>query len=131
MPSCPRVSVSRRFGRPEGERARREDDSGSFTIAQFEGWVDDCAHFASERHIAHPCIVILHNRALPNSPQFLHERNAFHSVTHSGTPYCYCLVFGENLSVADDNHTITAIQGKRSTPTSSATRSRRWSSTRS
>ena len=81
-----------------------EVSGGTFTVAEFEGWVDQCAHIASERHIADPCIVILHNRALSNSPQFVNERKSFHSITHNGTPYCYCLVFGENLSVADNNH---------------------------
>ncbi len=82
-----------------------EVSGGTFTLAEFEGWVDQCAHIASERHIADPCIVILHNRALRSSSQFVNHRNSFHSITHNGTPYCYCLVFGENLSVADNNHT--------------------------
>ena len=82
-----------------------EVSGGTFTVAEFEGWVDDCAHGAKERGISQPCIVILHNRDLRGSPQFVNQRNSFHSVTHNGTPYCYCLVFGENLSVADNNHT--------------------------
>ena len=84
---------------------------GSFTGAQFEGWVEQCAQMARAKGIAHPCIVILHNRALANAPQFAGERNSFHSVTSQGTPYCYCLVFGENLSVADNNHTINGRPG--------------------
>jgi len=27
-------------------------------------------------------------------------------MTDSGTPYCYSLVFGQNLTVADNNHTV-------------------------
>lgn len=57
-----------------------------------------------------PCIVVLHNRSLQGSPQFSNERNPFHSMTGNGIPYCYCLVFGEGLSVADNNHTINGIQ---------------------
>jgi hypothetical protein len=78
----------------------------SFTQSQFEGWVDQCAKTARDNHVSNPCIVILHNRDLPNTPQFKNERNSFHSITGNGTPYCYCLVFGESLSVADNNHTI-------------------------
>jgi hypothetical protein len=78
----------------------------SFTQAQFEGWVEQCAKTARNDGVSHPCIVILHNRDLPNSPAFSGQRNSFHSQTGDGTPYCYCLVFGQNLSIADNNHTI-------------------------
>jgi len=60
--------------------------------------------------VINPCIVVLHNRSLQGSPQFSNERNPFHSMTGNGIPYCYCLVFGEGLSVADNNHTINGIQ---------------------
>ena len=82
----------------------------SFTISQFEGWVDQCAQIARSSNVGNPCIVILHNRDLPFSPVFTGHRDSFHSITHSGTPYCYSLVFGENLSVADNNHTINGKQ---------------------
>lgn len=84
--------------------ANLSDDS--FTLAEFEGWVDDIAQFMHTQQVANPCIVVLHNRDLPNSGAFLGERDSFHSVTGNGTLYCYSLVFGENLSVADNNHTI-------------------------
>ena len=42
----------------------------SFTQAQFEGWVEQCAKAARNNHVKNPCIVILHNRDLPNSPAF-------------------------------------------------------------
>lgn len=76
----------------------------SFTISQFEGWVDQCAKTARSQGVDNPCVVILHNRDLPGSPAFTNNRNSFHSQTGSGTPYCYCLVFGTNLNVADNNH---------------------------
>jgi hypothetical protein len=76
----------------------------TFTMAEFESWVDQCAQMARDAGIDSPCIVILHNRDLANAPQFAGQRNSFHSVTRGRTPYCYCLVFGENLSVADNNH---------------------------
>jgi hypothetical protein len=79
----------------------------SFTIADFEAWVDQCSSTARAAGISSPCIVILHNRDLSNSPAFVNNRNAFHSMTSSGNPYCYCLVFGEGLSVADNNHTLS------------------------
>jgi hypothetical protein len=82
---------------------------GSFTRSQFEGWVDQCASTARESNVSNPCIVILHNRDLPNSPQFTGERNSYHGMTRSGNPYCYSLVFGEDLNVADNNHTINGV----------------------
>jgi hypothetical protein len=78
----------------------------SFTQAQFEGWVEQCAKAARNDKVSNPCIVILHDRDLPNSPAFSGQRNSYHSLTGDGTPYCYCLVFGQNLSIADNNHTI-------------------------
>jgi hypothetical protein len=78
----------------------------SFTLSQFEGWVDQCATIARKSNVNNPCIVILHNRDLPGSAMFSGERNSFHSMTRNGTPYCYSLVFGENLTIADNNHTI-------------------------
>jgi hypothetical protein len=77
----------------------------SFDDAEFEGWVDNIAQFMREQQVSNPCIVIMHNRGLPNSPTFTNERDSFHLMTGSGTPYCYSLVFDENLSIADNNHT--------------------------
>jgi hypothetical protein len=48
--------------------------------------------------------VVLHNRDLPGSPAFSGQRDSHHAITSDGTPYVYSLVFGENLSVADNNH---------------------------
>jgi hypothetical protein len=85
----------------------------SFTQAQFEGWVEQCAQAARNNNVSNPCIVILHNRDLSNSPQFSNHRDSYHSMTGNGTPYCYCLVFGQNLSVADNNHTINGIPNEK------------------
>jgi hypothetical protein len=78
----------------------------SFDLKEFEGWVDDVAQFMRRQQVPDPCIVILHDRTLPNSPTFANQRNSFHSSTNNGTPYCYSLVFGQNLAVADNNHTV-------------------------
>ena len=78
----------------------------SFSLSQFEGWVEQCAKTARDSNVSNPCIVILHNRGLPNSAVFSGHRDSFHSMTGNGTPYCYSLVFGQNLSIADNNHTI-------------------------
>jgi hypothetical protein len=78
----------------------------SFTMSDFVGWVDQCAQLARNSGVSSPCIVILHNRDLPNSAQFLNNRNSFHSMTAAQNPFCYCLVFGEGLNVADNNHTF-------------------------
>ncbi len=79
---------------------------GAFSVAEFEGWVDAIAQFMRSQQVSNPCVVIMHNRNLLNSPSFTGNRNPFHSRTSSGNPYCYCLVFGENLSIADNNHTV-------------------------
>jgi hypothetical protein len=78
----------------------------SFDMSQFEGWIDDIAQFMRRQQVHNPCIVVMHDRTLPNSPTFTSERNSFHSSTDSGTPYCYSLVFGQGLNIADNNHTI-------------------------
>jgi hypothetical protein len=76
----------------------------SFIQTELEGWVEQIAQTARNNHVINPCVVILHDRSLPNTPVFTNNPNAFHSNTTDGTPYCYCLVFGQNLSVADNNH---------------------------
>ena len=76
----------------------------AFSEGDFEGWVDDVAQFMRSQQVPDPCIVILHNRSLLNSPTFTGNRNSYHSSTGAGTPYCYCLVFDEGLSIADNNH---------------------------
>jgi hypothetical protein len=85
----------------------------AFTQAELEGWVEKCATTARKDQINSPCIVILHNRDLPGSPAFTRNPNPYHSITADGTPYCYCLVFGENLSVADNNHTISGVNNEK------------------
>ena len=82
----------------------------SFSESQFEDWVDQCSQVAHAGNVDNPCIVILHNRDLPYSPTFTGQRNSYHSVTGNGTPFCYCLTFGENLSIADNNHTSNGKQ---------------------
>ena len=78
----------------------------SFDDGEFEGWVDGIAQFMRAQQVSHPCIIVMHDRGLPNSPTFTNEKDSFHSMTDNGTPYCYSLVFGQNLSVADNNHTV-------------------------
>jgi hypothetical protein len=78
----------------------------SFTIGDLEGWVEQVAQTARKNRVTNPCIVILHDRSLPTTPTFTGHRDSYHSITRNKTPYCYCLVFGQNLSVADNNHTI-------------------------
>jgi hypothetical protein len=76
----------------------------TFTLSTFETWVDKIAQTARDSKVDNPCIVILHNRDLPNSPQFQGQRDPFHSITGSGVPFVYSLVFGENLTIADPGH---------------------------
>jgi hypothetical protein len=79
---------------------------GVFSVAEFEGWVDAVAQFMRNQQIPNPCVVILHNRDLPNSAQFTGERNSHHLMTDNGTPYIYSLVQGEGLSITDNNHMV-------------------------
>ena len=75
----------------------------SFTDGDLQDWVDQIAQTAQ---VVNPCIVVLHDRSRPESPTNTSRHNPYHSSTSNGTPYCFCLVFGENLSVADNNHLI-------------------------
>jgi hypothetical protein len=78
--------------------------SASFTLSTFETWVDQIAQAARDSKASNPCVVILHNRELPGSAQFTGERNSFHGMTGNGRPFCYSLVFTENLTIADPGH---------------------------
>jgi hypothetical protein len=80
--------------------------AGAFSRDQFEGWAEDIAQFMRTQQVHDPCIVIMHNRSLPNSPSFTGQRDSYHCSTSNGTPYCYSLVFDENLTIADNNHTF-------------------------
>jgi hypothetical protein len=80
--------------------------SNSFSKGDLEGWVEQVAQTARDNQVTNPCIVVLHDRSLPATPTYTYSRNPYHLITGNGTPYCYCLVFGQNLSVADNNHTI-------------------------
>jgi hypothetical protein len=81
-----------------------------FTVEEFEGWVDRIGQTARGSGISNPCVVILHDRSLATTPLFFNQNDSYHGHTHSGFPYCYSLVFGENLSVADNNHTNNGVQ---------------------
>jgi hypothetical protein len=78
----------------------------SFTQGDLEGWVDQVAQTARASQVTNPCVVVLHDRSRPATPTYTNHSDAYHLMTSHGTPYCYCLVFGQNLSVADNNHTI-------------------------
>ncbi len=79
-------------------------NGNSFTQAEFEGWVEQVAQTARSNHVINPCVVILHDRSRLATPTYTGHKDSYHSITSDGTPYCYCLVFGQNLSVADNNH---------------------------
>ncbi len=81
----------------------------SFTQGDLEGWVEQIAQIARANQVNNPCVVILHDRSLPTTPMYTGHRNSYHSITGNDTPYCYCLVFGQNLTVADNNHTVGAL----------------------
>ena len=76
-----------------------------FTDSDLQGWVEQIAQIARANQIDNPCVVVLHDRSGTAGPTAV-ERNAYHSITDGGTPYCFCLVFGQNLSVADNNQTF-------------------------
>ena len=78
----------------------------SFTDGDLQGWVEQIAKTARDNGVNNPCVVVLHDRSGTTGPTAVDGRNSYHSVTGDGTPYCFCLVFGQNLSVADNNHTF-------------------------
>jgi hypothetical protein len=79
-------------------------NGNSFIESELEGWVEQIAQIARSNNVINPCVVILHDRSLPATPIYTGHTNAYHSNTSDGTPFCYCLVFGQNLNVADNNH---------------------------
>ncbi len=81
-------------------------NGNSFTEAELEDWVEQVAQIARSNQVINPCVVILHDRSLPATPIYTDHSDAYHSNTSDGTPFCYSLVFGQNLSVADNNHTF-------------------------
>jgi FG-GAP repeat len=81
-------------------------NGNSFTQAELEGWVEQVAQIARSNQVFNPCVVILHDRSLPATPTYTDHKDSYHWNAPDGTPYCYSLVFGQNLSVADNNHTI-------------------------
>jgi hypothetical protein len=78
-------------------------NGGTFARSDLETWVDAIGQFMRSQGISNPCVVIPHNRDLPNSPQNTTDKDPYHFVTDNGTVYVYSLVFAENLTVADNN----------------------------
>ena len=78
----------------------------SFSTDDLEGFVEQIAQTARASQVINPCVVFLHDRSRPTSPTFTGDLHAHHWSTHDGTPYCYCPVFGQNFTVADNNHTV-------------------------
>ena len=76
----------------------------SFGDAEIETWVDKIAKTARDQQVANPCIVMFHDRSVANTPKNTFDPNGYHSVTANGNPYCFCLVFGQNLTIADNTH---------------------------
>jgi hypothetical protein len=81
----------------------------SFTQAELEGWVEQIAQTARSSNVVNPCVIMMHDRSLPATPMYVNHSDPYHQTAGDGTPYCYCLVFGQNLTVADDNHTISGL----------------------
>ena len=79
-------------------------NGNSFTQAELEGWVEQVGQTARNNGVFNPCVVILHDRSRPATPTYPPHPNSYHHTASDRTPYCYCLVFGQNLSVADNNH---------------------------
>src|SRR5215470_1128125 len=73
----------------------------TFTDGDLQGWVDS---IVQDNNLTDACVVFLHDVATANSPANTDAGSStlgYHSITGHGHPYCFCKVFGQNLTVAD------------------------------
>jgi hypothetical protein len=81
----------------------------TFTDNDVQGWVDS---IVQNNNLTNACVVILHDTATPNSPTNTDgtgTTSGYHSSTGNDHPYCYCRVFGQNLTVADKNQQYAGV----------------------
>ena len=81
----------------------------TFTDGDLQGWVDK---IVSDNHLTNSCVVILHDVVTANSPTNTFNNGKFggyHLMTDNGHQYCFCKVFGLNLTVADVNNHYVEI----------------------
>ena len=75
----------------------------TFTDDNVQGWVDT---IVNDNHLTNACVVILHDAVTANSPtnsKCDQLCGGYHLMTQNGHPYCFCKVFGQNLTIADVN----------------------------
>src|SRR6266567_2789675 len=81
----------------------------NFADDDVQGWVD---RIVDNNHLTNACIVILHDALAANSPVNTDASGnvgGYHLCTDNGHPYCFCNVFGQNLTVADTNNRYAEI----------------------
>jgi hypothetical protein len=81
----------------------------TFTDQDVRGWVDS---IVDDNHLTNACVVILHDAVAANSPTNTFNNGKFggyHLMTGHGHPYCFCKVFGQNLTIADKGNRYAEI----------------------
>ena len=81
----------------------------TFSDDDVQGWVDSIVH---DNNLTNSCVVILHDAVTAGGPTNNFNGGKFggyHLMTGNGHPYCFCKVFGKNLTVADSKNTYAEI----------------------
>ena len=81
----------------------------TFTDDDVQGMVDN---IVNDNHLTNACVVILHDVVTANSPTNTFNNGKFggyHSMTDNDHQYCFCKVFGQNLTIADANNHYVEI----------------------
>ena len=81
----------------------------TFTDGDVQGWVDTIVH---DNNLTNTCVVILHDAVTTGGPTNNDASGGtlgYHLMTSHGNPYCFCNVFGQNVTVADSNNTYAEV----------------------
>jgi hypothetical protein len=66
----------------------------------------------TDNHLSNAGVVILHDTSVANGPTntiFNNKFGGYHLMTDSGHPYCFCKVFGTNLTIPDKGNVYAQI----------------------
>lgn len=81
----------------------------TFSDDQIQSIVD---RVIDDNHLSNAGIVILHDTSVSNGPTntiFNNKFGGYHLMTGDGHPYCFCKVFGTNLTIADKGNVYAQI----------------------
>jgi hypothetical protein len=77
----------------------------TFSDADLRGWIETIVH---DNNLTNSCMMILINTSGPRNTNATGSVGGYHSMTDN-IPYCFCNVFGNNLTVADRNNDYALI----------------------